>query len=62
MAKRLLDLDLEEFEAENRPTGRNSLSSFAMYTQRKKYKEEVYPTVQVPSPIDLWYDKNKNYC
>lgn len=57
----LTDLSLEEVEEQQRPFGKNDLGSFAMFTQRKKYKEEVYPTQTVPTPLDLWYDNKRSY-
>jgi hypothetical protein len=52
---------LEELDEERASTGNNGLSSFAMFTQRKKYKEEVYPSFYTPKPLDLWYDKTKTF-
>tara|TARA_Y100001938_G_C8101510_1_gene442112 strand:+ start:3493 stop:5616 length:2124 start_codon:yes stop_codon:yes gene_type:complete len=57
----LTDFTLEELEEERRPRGKNDLSSFAMFFQRNKYKEDVYPKFIVPTPFDLWYDKDKAY-
>jgi len=54
-------ISVEELENEKASTGDNGLSSFAMFTQRKKYKEEVYPTFYTPKPLDLWYDKTKTF-
>ena len=54
-------VSVEELENEKASTGNNGLSSFAMFTQRKKYKEEVYPTFYTPKPLDLWYDKTKTF-
>lgn len=52
---------LEELDEEKASTGDNGLSSFAMFTQRKKYKDEVYPSFYTPKPLDLWYDKTKTF-
>lgn len=38
------------------PLGKNDLSAYAIFTQRKLYKEESYPK-WLSTPIDLWYDK-----
>ena len=54
------DLDLN-LDGENPPKGTNDLSSFAMFQQRKKYKNSVYPSSGVPLPVDLWYDDQKKY-
>ena len=59
--RELEDISLEDYEAEKEPLGENNLSSFAMFTQRKKYKDTTYPVITIPSPFDLWYDKNKHY-
>jgi hypothetical protein len=63
--------DYTEEELEN-PSGRNSLSSRAMFFQRSLYKEVIYPTTcepcsvvsgvlgapqSLPAPLDIWYDK-----
>tara|TARA_R110000824_G_scaffold2671_1_gene12356 strand:+ start:16753 stop:17877 length:1125 start_codon:yes stop_codon:yes gene_type:complete len=39
-----------------KPKGNNKLSSYAIFTQRKFYKEEVFGD-NLPTPIDLWYEK-----
>ncbi len=57
----LTDFTLEELEEKARPLGKNDLSAFAMFTQRKKYKDESYPKFVVPKPFDLWYDKNREH-
>ncbi len=54
-------VSVEELENQKASTGNNGMSSFAMFTQRKKYKEEVYPTFYTPKPLDLWYDKTKTF-
>jgi len=59
--RELEDISLEDYEAEKEPLGENNLSSFAMFTQRKKYNDTTYPVITIPSPFDLWYDKNKHY-
>ena len=38
------------------PTGKNGLSSFALYFQRLMYKEAIYPS-DVKVPLDTWYEK-----
>ena len=38
------------------PSGKNGLSSFALYFQRLMYKEAVYPS-DVKVPLDTWYEK-----
>ena len=40
----LTDFTLEELEEEARPLGKNDLSAFAMFFQRKKYKEKSRKT------------------
>jgi len=55
------NLTLEDYEQEKQPRGKNNLSSFAMFNERKKYKNEVYPIYTVPTPYDLWYDKDKHF-
>jgi len=40
------------------PRGNNSLSSYAIFTQRKLYKEDAYPIGEdFATPIDIWYNK-----
>jgi len=40
------------------PLGNNQLSAYAMFEQRKYYKDIIYPSdFEVPSPIDLWYSR-----
>ena len=34
--------------------GQNSLSAYALFTQRKRYEEDAYPLETSPSPFDLW--------
>lgn len=55
------DITLAELEAEKEPFGRNDLGSHAMFIEREKYHEEVYPTVVSATPWDLWYDTSKSY-
>ena len=43
------------FDLQN-PSGKNGLSSFALYFQRVMYKEAIYPT-DLKAPLDTWYDK-----
>ena len=57
----LEEIPLEQEELEKEPKGENNLSSFAMFNERKKYKNQTYPLYTVPTPYDLWYDKSKNY-
>lgn len=39
------------------PLGENGLSSFAAMFQRTLYKERMYPTSQIPKPLDTWYKR-----
>lgn len=43
------------------PLGNNELGAYAIFFQRKKYSEASYPKVTVPTPMDLWYDKEKTF-
>lgn len=55
------DASQEELDLEKKPLGENSLSSFAMFNERDKYKKEVYPIYGIVTPYDLWYDPTKHY-
>jgi hypothetical protein len=65
MAKR--DRILEDLTPEQRkalkgpPLGNNTLGAYAIFFQREKYANQTYPKVVVPTPMDLWYDKEKSF-